>query len=89
MSSAPEQLRYAESQERWALRIAFLAVGFGLAAGCISVVLGVAIGLPGFIFALWLRADAAFARMSVNQRAIIELQREVLAELARKAGEEE
>jgi hypothetical protein len=84
-AGAAEELRLAESQERWVVRIAFVSVALGLAAGGFSFVLGLAIGLPGFIFAMWLRADAAFARMSVNQRAIIELQRKALIELAGKA----
>jgi hypothetical protein len=76
--SASDALRLAEIQERWATRIGALAFAAGLLAGGFSVPLGVAIALPGVIFAIRLRADAAFVRMSVNRHVIIRLQREAL-----------
>ena len=71
--SADEELRQAEIQERWALRIGFLPVALGIVALCFSIVLAVAICLPGVILAMWMRSDAEFVRMWINQRNAIQL----------------
>ena len=84
--SAGDELQRAEIQERWALRIGFLSAALGLVAGCFNVLLGIAIGLPGVILAMWMRSDAEFLRMWINQRSVIQLQREALLDRSRQPG---
>jgi len=85
--SAADELRRAEIQERWALRIGFLSVALGVAAVCFSITLAIAICLPGVILAMWMRSDAEFVRMWINQRNVIQLQRETLLDRAHQSGE--
>jgi hypothetical protein len=85
--SAADELRLAEIQECWALRIGFLSVALGLVAGYFSVMLGIAIGLPGLLLAKRLRSNAVFAQMSANQHIIIQLRREAQLRVAPPGGD--
>ncbi len=87
IGSTKDEIKTAGLQERWAYIIggASLLIGL-LLAWLFDSVAGISIAVVGVLVGLFLRLDAAFVRITLNQCAIIELQKETIRELRRSRG---
>ena len=82
--STKDQIHAANAQERWAFLIMVLGISLGVSIGYFNVGLGAILGASGLFIGAVLKLDAGLTRLTLNQCAIIELQKEMIREKRRR-----